>query len=96
MHQDRLISAERRSPGHRTRPDPHAQLHRYETRITNDFADPVTDYRRPYRTYLDAFDAARGLFFFSITWVLNNAHCAARPSGLGNTARKYGLQNHYN
>jgi len=27
-----------------------------------------TDYRRPYRTYLDAFDAARGLFFFSITW----------------------------
>jgi hypothetical protein len=32
-----------------------------------------TDYRRPYRTYLDAFDAARGLFFFSITWVLNNA-----------------------
>jgi hypothetical protein len=26
------------------------------------------DYRRPYRTYLDAFDAARGLFFFSITW----------------------------
>jgi hypothetical protein len=27
-----------------------------------------TDYRRPYRTYPDAFDAARGLFFFSITW----------------------------
>ena len=27
-----------------------------------------TDYRRPYRTYSDAFDAARGLFFFSITW----------------------------
>lgn len=27
-----------------------------------------TDYRRPYQTYLDAFDAARGLFFFSITW----------------------------
>jgi hypothetical protein len=27
-----------------------------------------TDYRRPYRTYGDAFDAARGLFFFSITW----------------------------
>jgi len=27
-----------------------------------------TDYRRPYRTYLDTFDAARGLFFFSITW----------------------------
>jgi DDE superfamily endonuclease len=27
-----------------------------------------TDYRRPYRTYRDAFDAARGLFFFSITW----------------------------
>ena len=26
------------------------------------------DYRRPYRTYFDAFDAARGLFFFSITW----------------------------
>lgn len=27
-----------------------------------------TDYRRPYRTYHDAYDAARGLFFFSITW----------------------------
>ncbi|MGH3319001.1 MAG: transposase family protein [Streptosporangiaceae bacterium] len=27
-----------------------------------------TDYRRPYRTYRDAYDAARGLFFFSITW----------------------------
>jgi hypothetical protein len=27
-----------------------------------------TDYRRPYRTYRDSFDAARGLFFFSITW----------------------------
>ena len=27
-----------------------------------------TDYRRPYHTYGDAFDAARGLFFFSITW----------------------------
>jgi DDE superfamily endonuclease/Helix-turn-helix of DDE superfamily endonuclease len=27
-----------------------------------------TDYRRPYRTYCDAFDAARGLFFFAITW----------------------------
>jgi transposase len=27
-----------------------------------------TDYRRPYRTYRDAFDAARALFFFSITW----------------------------
>ena len=26
------------------------------------------DYRRPYQTYRDAFDAARGLFFFSITW----------------------------
>src|SRR5690242_21913008 len=26
------------------------------------------DYRRPHRTYRDAFDAARGLFFFSITW----------------------------
>ena len=26
------------------------------------------DYRRPYRTYRDAFDAARALFFFSITW----------------------------
>jgi len=30
-----------------------------------------TDYRRPYRTYRDAYDAARGLFFFSLTWVLN-------------------------
>jgi len=27
-----------------------------------------TDYRRPYNTYRDAYDAARGLFFFSITW----------------------------
>jgi hypothetical protein len=27
-----------------------------------------TDYRRPYRTYGDSYDAARGLFFFSITW----------------------------
>lgn len=27
-----------------------------------------TDYRRPYETYRDAFNAARGLFFFSITW----------------------------
>ncbi len=27
-----------------------------------------TDYRRPYSTYRDAYDAARGLFFFSITW----------------------------
>jgi hypothetical protein len=27
-----------------------------------------TDYRRPYRTYRDAHDAARGLFFFSLTW----------------------------
>ena len=26
-----------------------------------------TDYRRPYRTYRDAYDAARGLYFFSIT-----------------------------
>lgn len=28
-----------------------------------------TDYRRPYSTYRDAYYAARGLFFFSITWV---------------------------
>jgi DDE superfamily endonuclease len=27
-----------------------------------------TDYRRPYATYRDAYDAARGLYFFSITW----------------------------
>jgi hypothetical protein len=27
-----------------------------------------TDYRRPYRTYRTAYDAARALFFFSITW----------------------------
>lgn len=27
-----------------------------------------TDYRRPYRTYRDAYDATRGLYFFSITW----------------------------
>ena len=27
-----------------------------------------TDYRRPYHTYRDSYDAARGLFFFSLTW----------------------------
>lgn len=27
-----------------------------------------TDYRRPYHTYRDAYDAGRGLFFFSINW----------------------------
>jgi hypothetical protein len=27
-----------------------------------------TDYRRPYSTYREAYDATRGLFFFSITW----------------------------
>lgn len=27
-----------------------------------------TDYRRPYSTYHDSYDATRGLFFFSITW----------------------------
>jgi hypothetical protein len=27
-----------------------------------------TDYRRPHRTYRDAYDATRALFFFSITW----------------------------
>jgi hypothetical protein len=27
-----------------------------------------TDYRRPYDTYADAYDATRGLFFFSISW----------------------------
>ncbi len=27
-----------------------------------------TDYRCPYRTYHDAYDAARGLFFFSLSW----------------------------
>jgi hypothetical protein len=27
-----------------------------------------TDYRRPYSTYRDSFDAARALFFFSVTW----------------------------
>jgi len=26
------------------------------------------DYRRPYRTYHDAYDATHGLFFFSIIW----------------------------
>ena len=31
-----------------------------------------TDYRRPYRTYREAYNATRGLFFFSITWGLNN------------------------
>lgn len=29
-----------------------------------------SDYRRPYSTYRDAFDAGRGLFFFSLTWGL--------------------------
>ena len=27
-----------------------------------------TDYRRPYNTYGDTYDAARGLFFFSLVW----------------------------
>jgi len=27
-----------------------------------------TDYRRPYRTYHEAYNAARAFFFFSITW----------------------------
>lgn len=27
-----------------------------------------TDYRRPYSTYRDSYDAARGLFFFSLIW----------------------------
>lgn len=27
-----------------------------------------TDYRRRYSTYREAYDAARGLFFFSVTW----------------------------
>lgn len=27
-----------------------------------------TDYRRPYHTYREAYDATRGLFFFSISW----------------------------
>jgi DDE superfamily endonuclease len=27
-----------------------------------------TDYRRPYETYTDAYDAARALYFFSVTW----------------------------
>ncbi|MGH3424482.1 MAG: transposase family protein, partial [Nocardioidaceae bacterium] len=27
-----------------------------------------TDYRRPYSTYRDSFDAARALFFFSVSW----------------------------
>ena len=27
-----------------------------------------TDYRRPYQTYRTAYDAARALFFFSMTW----------------------------
>lgn len=34
-----------------------------------------TDYRRPHNTYRDAYDAARGLFFFSITW---GFECAPR------------------
>jgi DDE superfamily endonuclease len=27
-----------------------------------------TDYRRPYATYRDSYDSARGLFFFSMNW----------------------------
>lgn len=27
-----------------------------------------TDYRRPYQSYKEAFDAGRALFFFSVTW----------------------------
>jgi hypothetical protein len=27
-----------------------------------------TDYRRPYETYRDAYDAACGLYFFSVIW----------------------------
>jgi hypothetical protein len=27
-----------------------------------------TDYRRPYETYHDAYNATRGLYFFSVTW----------------------------
>jgi hypothetical protein len=27
-----------------------------------------TDYRRPYNTYRDAYDAVRGLFFYAATW----------------------------
>jgi hypothetical protein len=27
-----------------------------------------TDYRRPYETYRDAYDAVRGLYFFSMSW----------------------------
>jgi hypothetical protein len=27
-----------------------------------------TDYRRPYHTYRDSYDATRGLFSFSLTW----------------------------
>ncbi len=27
-----------------------------------------TDYRRPHSTHAESYDAARGLFFFSITW----------------------------
>lgn len=33
-----------------------------------------TDCRRPYSTYRDAYHAPPGLFFFSITCTLNNAH----------------------
>src|ERR1700678_4436864 len=39
-----------------------------KTPIPERTGEPHTDYRRPYATYHDAFDAARALFFFSITW----------------------------
>jgi len=46
----------------RTRYDLLAPSNRVEDLLTEVDRDPA------YRTYRDSYDAARGLFFFSITW----------------------------
>ena len=45
----------------------HAPVERLVAHVTN-WRILHTDYRRPYSTYRDSFDAARALFFFSVTW----------------------------
>jgi hypothetical protein len=52
-----------------------------------------TDYRRPYRTYRDAFNAARALFFssFQLPGVLNNARWRPRLPGHGMRTCAIGL-----
>ncbi|WP_425173898.1 transposase family protein [Mycobacterium sp.] len=46
-----------------------------------------TDYRRPYATYTDAFDAARALFFFSISWGFVGWPGGISPPGSHRTVR---------